>query len=50
MRHRHLLAATAALACLGLLLAAAPAAADFRRERKLALAPGGELLVDAAGG
>jgi len=50
MRHRHLLAAAVALAWLGLLLAADPASADFRRERKLALAPGGELLVDAAGG
>ena len=38
------------LVCLGIALAAAPAAADFRREQKLALAPGGRLLVDAAGG
>jgi hypothetical protein len=50
MRHRHLLAATFALACLGGILAAAPASADFRRQQKLALAPGGELVVDAAGG
>ena len=50
MRHRHLLAVTFALACLSGLLAAAPASADFRRQQKLALAPGGELLVDAAGG
>jgi putative adhesin len=49
MRHRHLLVA-AALAGLELLLAAAPASADFRRQKKLALAPGGELLVDASGG
>src|SRR3982751_4987237 len=50
MHRRSLLAATFALACFGGLLAAAPAAADFHREQKLALAPGGELLVDAAGG
>jgi hypothetical protein len=47
---RHLLAATFALACLGGLLAAAPAAAKFQRQQKLDLAPGGELIVDAAGG
>ncbi len=50
MRRHHLIAATFAFACLGGLLAAAPAAADFRRQKELALAPGGELLVDAAGG
>lgn len=50
MRHRHLLAATFALTCLGGFLAADPASADFRRQQKLALAPGGELVVDAAGG
>lgn len=33
-----------------LAIAAAPAAADFRLEKRLDLAPGGELLVDAAGG
>lgn len=49
MRHRHLLAATFTLACLGGLLAN-PASADFRRQQKLALAPGGELVVDASGG
>src|SRR5262245_41266052 len=50
MHRRFLLAAAFAFACLGGLLAAAPAAADFHRQQKLALAPGGELLVDAAGG
>ncbi|HEV8630577.1 MAG TPA: hypothetical protein VGV61_09700 [Thermoanaerobaculia bacterium] len=50
MRCRPLLAPTFTLACLAGLLAAAPASADFRREQKLALAPGGELLVDTAGG
>lgn len=53
MRCRYRLAdrlAIVGLACLGSALAAAPAAADFRREQKLALAPGGQLLVDAAGG
>ncbi len=50
MRHCHLLAAAFALTCLAGLLAAAPVSADFRRQQKLALAPGGELLVDAAGG
>lgn len=50
MRHRHLLAATFALACLGSILPAAPVSAEFRRQQKLALAPGGELVVDAAGG
>jgi hypothetical protein len=49
MRHRHLLAVTFALTCLGGLLAA-PVSADFRRQQKLALAPGGELVVDASGG
>jgi len=34
----------------GLLLLAAPAAADFRLEKRLALSPGGELLVETAGG
>jgi len=47
---RRLLAVTFALACLGGFLAAAPAAANFHRQQKLDLAPGGELLVDAAGG
>ena len=50
MRRRSLLAVPFVLACIGSLLAASPAAADFRRQQKLALAPGGELLVDAAGG
>lgn len=49
MRHRHLFAATFTLAFLGGLLAA-PVSAEFRRQQKLALAPGGELVVDAAGG
>ena len=49
MRCRYRLAIFG-LSCLGSVLAAAPAAADFRREQKLALAPGGQLLVDAAGG
>lgn len=49
MRHRHLLVATFTIACLWGLLAA-PVSADFRRQQKLALAPGGELVVDAAGG
>lgn len=46
MRHLHMLAATFAITC----LAAAPASAEFRRQQKLALAPGGELVVDTAGG
>lgn len=50
MRRRHLLAVPFALACLIGFLAAAPVSADFRRQQKLALAPGGELVVDAAGG
>ncbi|HEV8583050.1 MAG TPA: hypothetical protein VGX68_28615 [Thermoanaerobaculia bacterium] len=50
MRRRHLLAATFTLACLGGFLTAAPAAAKFHRQQKLDLAPGGELLVEAAGG
>jgi hypothetical protein len=39
-----------ALPVLLLALSAAPAAAGFRLEKQLALAPGGELVVDAAGG
>jgi hypothetical protein len=44
------LARPAALALAGGLLAALPAAADFRLEKQLELAPGGELVVQAEGG
>lgn len=48
---RTLVASSAfALAAAGGLLLATPAAADFRLEKHLALAPGGELLVDTSGG
>jgi hypothetical protein len=46
----RVLARPAALAVAGGLLAALPAAADFRLERQLALTPGGEVVVESSGG
>jgi hypothetical protein len=50
MRHTRSLLATLALSGAAGLLLPAPALADFRLEKRLALAPGGELLVETAGG